>query len=283
VPFGSPPNEVQNIRADSIDDQFSWDVHPDALLYNVYRGYYTPGNPREYNHQCLYPDIVTTSMTDLLQPRGLTQFYYLVAYKEYAGGPESSLGLDHAGTPRPAALIPCPDPFRDRDADSVEDAVDNCPPDLIGIPPTPTGNPFQADADADSHGDICDNCVVDANTDQADLDNDGPGDVCDPDRDGDAVLEDGDSSGTEGDFPCPHQQTSNCDDNCPWRWNSNQSEIDGDGLGDVCDNCITHPNPNQADLDGDLWGDACDNCPSVYNPLQEDSDQDGLGDACDPS
>jgi subtilisin-like proprotein convertase family protein len=37
-----------------------------------------------------------------------------------------------------------------------------------------------------------------------------------------------------------------------------------------------------SDLDADGVGDVCDNCPMTENPGQEDSDDDGIGDVCDP-
>jgi len=108
------------------------------------------------------------------------------------------------------------------------------------------------------------------------------------DRDGDGILDD--------------------QDNCPFVYNPDQRDSDGNRVGDVCeddtdrdgipakiDNCPLAYNPDQADRDGDGVGDACDfdsdndgildradNCPLDYNPDQADGDGDGIGDACDP-
>lgn len=67
------------------------------------------------------------------------------------------------------ALLPCEIP--DGDADSVPDALDNCP----GAP-----NTDQADGDFDLIGDACDNCPGEANPGQEDTFGEpGVGDVCD--------------------------------------------------------------------------------------------------------
>ena len=64
-------------------------------------------------------------------------------------------------------------------------------------------------------------------------------------------------------------------DNCPASANSNQSDKDFDGIGDVCD-----PTPN-GDSDNDGLDNLADNCPNVYNPNQQNNDSDSQGDACD--
>jgi len=69
-------------------------------------------------------------------------------------------------------------------------------------------------------------------------------------------------------------------DNCPFIYNPDQTDLDGDGIGYACENCV--------DIDGDGYGDPgysiniCpdDNCPGTYNPDQTDSDGDGVGDSC---
>ena len=174
----------------------------------------------------------------------------------------------------------------DDDDDGVLDEADNCPRVV---------NPLQQNNDADEAGDICDpdddndgvlddgddsglggdancsggasaacddNCPMTANTDQADNDDDATGDLCDPDDDNDGVLDDGNNSGTEGDFPCFGGDSQNCDDNCPMTANSAQENLDDDELGDPCD----------ADQDGDGFdaleagGTDCDDRDAAVHP-----------------
>ena len=72
-------------------------------------------------------------------------------------------------------------------------------------------------------------------------------------------------------------------------------DADGDGVPDASDNCPSVPNPEQTNTDGDALGDACDpdddndtvgdgadNCPLASNPSQTNTDGDAMGDACDP-
>jgi hypothetical protein len=89
------------------------------------------------------------------------------------------------------------------------------------------------------------------------------------------VVANADQSDVDGD------EVGDSCDGCPFEFNPGQIDSDGDGVGDVCDNCAVVANANQSDVDGDGVGDSCDVCPFDFNPGQIDSDGDGVGDVCD--
>ena len=116
------------------------------------------------------------------------------------------------------------------------------------------------DTDGDGVADDSDNCPATANPDQADLDGDGIGDVCDEDIDGDDVPNaddcdplddslgravtyyadfDGDGFGDPDDavVECaqPDNYVANNTDNCPAVSNPDQTDTDGNGVGDACE------------------------------------------------
>lgn len=73
----------------------------------------------------------------------------------------------------------------------------------------------------------------------------------------------------------------NLEDNCPEVSNPDQSDVDGDGVGDACDNCFDVSNVNQEDVDGDAIGDICDPLICIHTDIVDicdgiDQDCDGL-------
>jgi len=184
---------------------------------------------------------------------------------------------------------------------------------VIEVVPPADPPPSQRDSDHDGVPDLDDNCPLDHNPVQEDGDGDGRGDACRDEGAGGGAeqavrLEPGDkeSFDADGDGVMDHVDT------CPALADAGQSDLDGDGIGDLCDedidgdgvlnapdNCPRVPNTAQTDSDGDGIGDACDapvaldgdqdgvvdaadNCPTLANRLQRDTDGDGVGDLCDP-
>ena len=158
-----------------------------------------------------------------------------------------------------------------QDTDDICDDEDNCPT---------VDNPYDVDTDGDN--------IPDA---QLNTDNDDLGDACDPDDDNDQIPDDGD--GEPGGF-CIGGNTSNCDDNCPLIKNSNQADMDCDGIGDACDDDIdgdglynweeyqkgTYPDDADYDNDGISDGDKVPtDCNGIYNPpVQTAEDETPFGD-----
>src|SRR6185369_13573108 len=122
-------------------------------------------------------------------------------------------------------------------------------------------------SDHDNRCGVNDNCPALANADQSNQDGDSFGDACDTCTDADAdgfgraglPLTGCTSSTTEADCSdvppnnqdadhdnicltgtravCTGGNHANCDDNCPAALNADQSDLDGDLLGDACDPC----------------------------------------------
>ncbi|GEM_PF-5982644 len=107
------------------------------------------------------------------------------------------------------------------------------------------------DPDGDGIPNSQDNCPNVANPEQNDFNEDGKGDAC-SDSDGDGFKDDVDS--------CPG--VANADEEEAGESGEAENDFDSepDGIADSCDNCPLLNNPDQSDIDGDGTGDVCDSC-----------------------
>ncbi len=265
VSLSSPPEALTGPgdSYDFVDNEIEWDGVPGASRHNLYRGLISALRQTQgvftSETSCLAAGVGDSDMdmrpdlTDLAVPPAGDGFYYLVTAENRIG--EGSLGRGTAHSRVNDA--PCVtdglkglSPIADRDGDGVSDVCDNC-----RIVPNAT----QLDTDNDGLGDECDvcpldrfndpdgdnvcqaddNCPIDSNPDQADGDGDGTGDVCETeDADGDGIAEDDGDSMMDS---CTGGNTVDCDDNCPSLFNPLQTDVDANGIGDLCEACSATP------------------------------------------
>lgn len=163
-----------------------------------------------------------------------------------AAGPGEREPEPEAPTSTPAVAAPGPRPTR-TPGPAVTGQPDGGP--TQPAPETPPVSPPAipvVDRDGDGVPDDADNCRDQFNPTQTDSDGDGKGDVCD-------------SSG-----PAPSQPTATQVVQ-PTRTPEPAlapRDRDGDGIPDSVDNCKHQFNPDQTDSDGDGLGDVCDPTPN---------------------
>ncbi|MFC1858759.1 SUMF1/EgtB/PvdO family nonheme iron enzyme [Thermodesulfobacteriota bacterium] len=140
----------------------------------------------------------------------------------------------------------CGKPDADADGDGTMDCNDNCPDDADKTEPGVCGcGVGDMDSDGDGTPDCVDNCPGDPNkvdpglcgcgVAETDSDGDGTPDCIDACPDDPNKTEPGQCGCGKVDTDTDGDGAPDCIDNCPETPNSDQSDIDKDGIGDVCD------------------------------------------------
>jgi len=153
----------------------------------------------------------------------------------------------------------------DADSDGVCDDQDNC---------VNTSNAGQENSDSDSYGNACDNCADVDNEDQADDDGDDVGNECDGCPGDSGKIEAGICGCGVADTDSDGDGTPDCNDGCPGDPNKTapgvcdcgtaDDDTDGDGVEDCIDNCPEVPNADQTDNNGNGVGDVCESGPDFH-------------------
>ena len=189
------PSTPQNIIAIGGKKKVTLTWNPVTSITGGYRVYYDQAG--KLQHIVDVP-VGTTTYTDSDLVQGIEYCYVVSAWNDCTGNGVYDAGID---TESAASTVTCTTTETDSDGDGISNISDNCPntpngPDLgtctagtIGITCSANNNcgsggvcsKNQEDADADGHGDACDNCPSNCNTQQLDADGDGIGDVCDID------------------------------------------------------------------------------------------------------
>jgi len=171
----------------------------------------------------------------------------------------------------------------DTDADGIIDACDTCPSVAGPCNGCPTNACGGCGAALDTDGDGTPDCIDD------DDDNDGVVDSMDafPLDASESVDTDHDGIGNNVDTDDDGDGFDDATDLCPLDANKSKpgqcgcgvpdTDTDGDGVVDCLDNCVLISNPNQSDCNGDGVGDMCE----IANGAAQDCNANGIPDNCD--